>query len=66
MGRVQDKVAIVTGGARGLGKATSILLAQEAGVNIVPVAHNAGYFWPKDGWTIYPGKIRFVIGSPFG
>ena len=29
MGRVQGKVAIVTGGAKGLGKATSILLAGE-------------------------------------
>lgn len=29
MGRVQDKVAIVTGGAGGLGRATALLLAQE-------------------------------------
>lgn len=29
MGRVQDKVAIVTGGSTGLGKATSLLLAAE-------------------------------------
>ena len=36
MGRVQDKVAIVTGGAKGLGKATSILLAQE-GAHVVVV-----------------------------
>ncbi|MEJ2244891.1 MAG: glucose 1-dehydrogenase [Acidobacteriota bacterium] len=36
MGRVQDKVAIVTGGARGLGKATSVLLAQE-GAHVVAV-----------------------------
>jgi len=43
---------------------SGILLAQEARVDIVAVAHNAGYFWPKDGWTIYPGKIRFVIGKP--
>ena len=42
---------------------SGILLAQEAQVDIVPVAHNAGYFWPKEGWTIYPGEVRFVIGS---
>ena len=35
MGRVQDKVAIVTGGAMGLGKATCILLAQEGARVIV-------------------------------
>lgn len=43
MGRVQDKVAIVTGGAKGLGKATSILLAQEsAHVTIVDIDDGPG------------------------
>ena len=43
MGRVQDKVAIVTGGARGLGKATSILLAQEgAHVTVVDIEDKLG------------------------
>jgi NAD(P)-dependent dehydrogenase (short-subunit alcohol dehydrogenase family) len=38
MGRVQNKVAIVTGGAKGLGKATSILLAREgAHVTVVDI-----------------------------
>jgi len=36
MGRVEGKVAVVTGGAMGLGKATSILLAQE-GAQVVVV-----------------------------
>ncbi len=35
MGRVEGKVAIVTGGSMGLGKATSILLAQEKATVIV-------------------------------
>jgi 1-acyl-sn-glycerol-3-phosphate acyltransferase len=39
-------------------------LAQEAGCKIVPVAHNAGDFWPKRGLRKYPGRIRFVIGLP--
>jgi NAD(P)-dependent dehydrogenase (short-subunit alcohol dehydrogenase family) len=43
MGRVQDKVAIVTGGARGLGKATSVLLAQEgAHVAVVDIEDELG------------------------
>jgi NAD(P)-dependent dehydrogenase (short-subunit alcohol dehydrogenase family) len=43
MGRVQDKVAIVTGGARGLGEATSVLLAQEgAHVAVVDIEDELG------------------------
>jgi 1-acyl-sn-glycerol-3-phosphate acyltransferase len=40
------------------------LLAIEAGVSIVPVAHTAGYFWPRRGWIKKPGAIRLVIGKP--
>jgi 1-acyl-sn-glycerol-3-phosphate acyltransferase len=40
------------------------LLAMEAGVNIVPVAHTAGYFWPRRGWLKRPGTIRVIIGKP--
>ncbi|HSD69996.1 MAG TPA: lysophospholipid acyltransferase family protein [Woeseiaceae bacterium] len=39
-------------------------LAREAGVKIVPVAHNAGDFWPRRGVIKKPGLIRFVIGPP--
>jgi len=39
-------------------------LAKEAGCKIVPVAHNAGDFWPKRGLRKFPGKIRFCIGPP--
>jgi len=44
--------------------ASGALLAQEAGVLITPVAHNAGYFWPRRGLRKKPGTIRFVIGPP--
>ncbi|ANO53382.1 lysophospholipid acyltransferase family protein [Woeseia oceani] len=37
-------------------------LAVEAGCLIVPVAHNAGEFWPRRGLTKKPGLIRFCIG----
>lgn len=40
------------------------LLAQESNCLIVPVAHNAGDFWPRRGWRKKPGTIRFVIGPP--
>ncbi len=40
------------------------LLAQQANRKIVPVAHNAGYFWPKAKWGIDPGEVVFTIGEP--
>lgn len=39
-------------------------LAISAGVPIVPVAHNAGHFWPARRFTKYPGTIRVRIGQP--
>lgn len=39
-------------------------LANEAGVPIVPVAHNAGDFWRRREFTKRPGTVRFVIGPP--
>ena len=40
------------------------LLASKAGCKVIPVAHNAGYFWPRRGWVKKPGTIRVVIGPP--
>jgi 1-acyl-sn-glycerol-3-phosphate acyltransferase len=40
------------------------LLAAEAGALIVPVAHNAGYYWPRRGLMKKPGTVRVVIGPP--
>ena len=40
------------------------LLAQKSGSLIVPVAHNAGNYWPRRGLGIIPGEIDVVIGKP--
>ena len=40
------------------------LLAQAAGRAIVPVAHDAGRYWPRRGLYKKPGTIRVVIGEP--
>lgn len=39
-------------------------IASETGAPVVPVAHNAGYFWPRRGLLKKPGTIRVVIGPP--
>lgn len=39
-------------------------LAEQAGVMVVPVAHNAGDFWRRREFTKRPGTVRFVIGPP--
>lgn len=40
------------------------LLASRAGCKIVPVAHDAGQYWPRRGWLKKPGVIRVAIGPP--
>src|SRR5438874_197883 len=40
------------------------LLAIETGRLIVPVAHNAGFYWPRRGVMKKPGTVRVVIGAP--
>ncbi|YAF62876.1 Glycerol acyltransferase [Pseudomonas sp. E102] len=39
-------------------------LAVNAGLPVLPIAHNAGKFWPKTGWIRTPGTITVVIGAP--
>jgi len=38
------------------------MLAVRSGYPVVPVAHNAGSYWPRSGWPIRPGVITMVIG----
>jgi len=40
------------------------LLASKVGKPIVPVAHNAGFFWPRHGLLKRAGTVRVVIGPP--
>jgi 1-acyl-sn-glycerol-3-phosphate acyltransferase len=39
-------------------------LAVETGVDVVPVAHNAGDFWPRRKFMKRPGTITVSIGPP--
>lgn len=40
------------------------LLASRTGCKVVPVAHDAGYFWPRRGLMKRPGTIRVIVGPP--
>ena len=38
------------------------MLAERSGYPVLPIAHNAGEFWPKRGFIKRPGTIHLVIG----
>jgi len=54
---------MVQGETRRYGSSGTLLAAQEHR-KIVPVAHNAGYFWPRRGLLKKRGVIRVIIGPP--
>ncbi len=39
-------------------------IAKDFNCPIVPVAHNAGVFWPRDTFIKRPGCIEMLIGDP--
>ena len=48
-------------GRYGMGGA---ILAEKSGFPVIPVAHNAGYFWRRRDINKYPGIIDVIIGEP--
>ena len=40
------------------------MLAVKAGVDVLPVAHDAGSYWAKRGFLKKPGVIKVRIGPP--
>ncbi len=54
----------VAPGARGRYKQGGAVLAARTGHPVVPVAHNAGIYWPRHSYIKYPGTIRVEIGPP--
>ncbi len=53
---------IPVGQTRRYGKSGGVL-AEESGAKIVPVAHNAGLFWPRNSFLKKPGVIDIFIGE---
>lgn len=40
------------------------MLAERAGVPVLPVAHDAGAYWPRGGFPIRPGTVHVAVGPP--
>ncbi|MGC2165316.1 MAG: lysophospholipid acyltransferase family protein [Gallionella sp.] len=51
-------------GQRGKYKIGGALLAENSGVPVVPVAHNAGRLWGRNSFSKHPGLITMSIGTP--
>ena len=54
----------VTPGERKRYGASGAMLAKKAGVDVIPVVHNAGYFWKPKAFRKTSGTIEMVIGEP--
>lgn len=52
----------VAPGQRGKYGSSGGLLAHRAGCPVVPVAHNAGEYWTRNGFLKFPGVIQVRIG----
>ncbi|MEM7255619.1 MAG: lysophospholipid acyltransferase family protein [Pseudomonadota bacterium] len=70
--RLRDRIWVVVfpegtrvpPGVRGNYRKGGATLAVRTGSFVVPVAHNAGDFWPRRSALKYPGVIDIVIGTP--
>ena len=40
------------------------IVSENTGYAVLPIAHNAGEFWPRHSWIKWPGTIRVIIGKP--
>ena len=54
----------VAPGARRRYGSGGAMLAAKTGTPVVPVAHNAGDYWPRNGFIKRPGTIELAIGPP--
>jgi len=54
----------VAPGAESKFSASGSLLAQRTGYPVIPIAHNAGEFWPRNSFLKQAGTIQLHIGEP--
>jgi 1-acyl-sn-glycerol-3-phosphate acyltransferase len=51
-------------GQKGQYRIGGALLAEQSGYPVIPVAHNAGEYWPRRSFIKKPGIIQLRIGKP--
>ena len=54
----------VAPGTKGRYRIGGAVMAEHSGHLVVPVAHNAGEFWPRRVFIKRPGEIKIVVGPP--
>lgn len=54
----------IKAGVKGKYKTGGVRLAMGCEVPILPIAHNAGYCWPRHPWKKFPGKVTMSILPP--
>jgi len=54
----------IPAGHKGRYRVGGAVLAEQTGYPIVPVAHNAGEYWPRRSFIKRPGTIQVRIGKP--
>ena len=54
----------IAAGKKGRYRIGGAVLAEQSGRSIVPVAHNAGEYWPRRSFIKRPGVIQVRIGAP--
>ena len=54
----------IPAGQKGRYRIGGAVLAEQSGYPIVPVAHNAGEYWPRRSFLKRPGIIHVRIGAP--
>ncbi len=54
----------IPAGEKGRYRIGGAVLAEQSGRPIVPVAHNAGEYWPRRSFIKHPGVIQVRIGAP--
>ena len=54
----------IAAGKKGRYRIGGAVLAEQTGRSIVPVAHNAGEYWPRRSFIKRPGVIQVRIGAP--
>ncbi len=54
----------IPAGQKGQYRIGGAILAEQSGYPIIPVAHNAGEYWPRRSFIKKPGIIQVRIGKP--